>query len=396
MRSDRTEVAEKVARAVLYEGYLLYPYTRSSTKNRQRWTFGGIYPKSYVEHSEGSDLAEQQTECLIMGTGDTRVSVTVRFLQLVAQNNLSLNRGLKGSFDEWEEAVEREVSQRDLSLESLAKRAIVRSNFVFQGSGEIHGSLEISADRINDTAYRLRVRVINISEKQFKGRSEALLHSLISTHALLSVRGKGEFISLLDPPPALKNATENCKNIGTWPVLVGEQGSTDMMLSSPIILYDYPQIAPESPGDLFDGAEIDEILSLRILTLSEEEKRQVRDGDERGRELLERTENLSPDDLLRLHGRLREIGNSTQRTSALELKPGTRVRINPKKDPQKSSDIFDVALKGMTAVIESVEQDFEGTLHIAVTLDDDPGRDLGRVGQIGHRFFFKADELEFL
>jgi hypothetical protein len=79
------------------------------------------------------------------------------------------------------------------------------------------------------------------------------------------------------------------------------------MLSSPVILYDYPQIAPESPGDLFDGCEIDEILALRILTMTDAEKREVRDGDDRARQILERTENLSPEHLMKLHGTLREM-----------------------------------------------------------------------------------------
>ena len=79
------------------------------------------------------------------------------------------------------------------------------------------------------------------------------------------------------------------------------------MLSSPIILYDYPQVAPESPGDLFDGAEIDEILSLRILTLTDEEKAEMRRSDDRARRILERTETLPPEHFMKLHGTLRGL-----------------------------------------------------------------------------------------
>ena len=78
------------------------------------------------------------------------------------------------------------------------------------------------------------------------------------------------------------------------------------MISSPIILYDYPQIAPESPGPLFDGGEIDEILSLRIMTLSDEEKEQMRQ-DERTREILERTEALTPEQFMKMHGTIRDL-----------------------------------------------------------------------------------------
>lgn len=88
-------------------------------------------------------------------------------------------------------------------------------------------------------------------------------------------------------------------------MLVGEGDCKDAILSSPIILYDYPQIAPESPGDLFDGTEIDEILALRILTLSDDEKREIRQTDERAREVLERTETLPAEHFLKLHGVLR-------------------------------------------------------------------------------------------
>ncbi|HUC30940.1 MAG TPA: hypothetical protein VMR80_15190, partial [Candidatus Acidoferrum sp.] len=82
-------------------------------------------------------------------------------------------------------------------------------------------------------------------------------------------------------------------------------GYRDTMLASPIILYDYPQIAPESAGDLFDGTEIDEILSLRIMTLTDEEKREIRASDDRARQILERTENMPAEQFMKLHGTVR-------------------------------------------------------------------------------------------
>ena len=78
-------------------------------------------------------------------------------------------------------------------------------------------------------------------------------------------------------------------------------------MSAPIILSDYPQIAPESAGDLFDGTEIDEILALRILTLTDAEKQEVRNGDERARQILERTELLPPEHFQKLHGAMRGL-----------------------------------------------------------------------------------------
>jgi hypothetical protein len=137
---------------------------------------------------------------------------------------------------------------------------------------------------------------------------QILLQSLVSTHAILRL-GDGEFASMTDPPEALREAVAKCSNQGTWPVLVGDREKRNTLLSSPIILSDYPQIAPESPGDLFDGTEIDEILTLRILTMTDEEKEEVRKTDPRARQLLERTETLAPEDFLKLHGVLRAVGS---------------------------------------------------------------------------------------
>ena len=193
------------------------------------------------------------------------------------------------------------------------------------------------------------------------------------------------------------------------------------MLSSPIILYDYPQIAPESPGDLFDATEIDEILTLRILTLTEDEKRAMSDVDDRARALLERTESLAREQLMGLHGTirgLRPISDTSHgrpdadpdrgrpmdlqnpweesppieriRVAGVEYRLGDRVRIWPLGD----ADIFDMALKGKTATISAIEQDYEDRVHLAVTVDDDPGQDLGLEGKPGHRFFFRPEEVE--
>jgi hypothetical protein len=89
---------------------------------------------------------------------------------------------------------------------------------------------------------------------------------------------------------------------------VGDPGRATTVLSSPIILEDYPRVAPESPGDLFDGGEIDQLLILNILALTDEEKVEMAASDPRAREILERTEALTPDQLMALHGTIREFG----------------------------------------------------------------------------------------
>jgi len=76
--------------------------------------------------------------------------------------------------------------------------------------------------------------------------------------------------------------------------------------------------------------------------------------------------------------------------SGFEVRKGDRVRLHPKR----GGDVFDMALAGHIAVVESIEQDYEDKIHLAVVLEDDPGKDLGFMRQPGHRFFFSIDEVE--
>jgi len=337
------EPLEKIANAVLYEGFLLYPYRKSSVKNQQRWHFGTIGPVG------GSDRTMMQTECLVESGGQTALDVKVRFLQ---------------------EEIEREITLTGLSLGGPPSRHV----FSFP---PIAGAVEIESTLVSERVFRFTVRILNLSEGA----------SMLSTHTLLGV-SEGAFISLLDPPAEYRAAAAACKNIATWPVLAGKEGDHCLMLSSPIILYDYPQIAPESAGDLFDGTEIDEILSLRVLTLSEEEKQEVRAGDDRARGILDRTEALPPEAFAKMHGAIRGL----RKASKLDFREGDRVRLHPRK----KADIFDIALEGKIAIIEAVERDFEDNVHLAVTVEDDPGREFGVARQIGHRFFFGPEEVELV
>ncbi len=234
-------------------------------------------------------------------------------------------------------------------------------------------------------------------------KSAVLMRTFASTHTIFRVQN-GEFLSLMDPPDAYREAAATCTNVGTWPVLVGEKenGDVDTILSSPIILYDYPQIAPESPGELFDGTEIDEILTLRVLTMTDEEKSEMSQIDEQARKILERTESLPEDEFIKMHGIMREVSSFNEDffnpktrpksviVDGVELKAGDRVRIRP----QSRADVMDIALKGKAAVIESIEQDAEDRIYLALVLDEDPGKDLGFLRQPGHRFFYGLDEVE--
>lgn len=273
------KMMDEIANAVLYEGYLLYPYRKSSIKNRQRWNFGVLYPRSYSEGQSGADAWSMQTECLVQGRSEATVHVRVRFLHLV-------------------EPTSGEAVEREFSLEAGDTRP-----FSFES---IEGSLETEREWIADDLFKVRVRVYNTAALDGTTREEALTRSMVSTHTILSVEN-GAFVSLLEPPDHLRELASKCQNIGTWPVLVGEDGQRDAMLSSPIILYDYPKIAPESPGALFDGTEIDEILTLRIMTLTDQEKAEMCLSGDRAREILERTESMPAEQFMKLHGVFRSV-----------------------------------------------------------------------------------------
>jgi hypothetical protein len=441
-----SELLDKIVNAVLYEGYILYPYRASSKKNRQRFTFGRVYPEDYSVAQDGAEPCVMQTECLVRAqSGEAALNVSVRFLHpmarevgVLAEFIFELDPKAEPKFElvaelpiggklyqTWQEAVERTAEIPPLPLQ---ENGPISTEFSFPASRALEpirheeqvvavflrwqeallGTIETMTSRIDDQVFKVTIRIKNrtpVPAADLENPDAIMMRTFASTHTVLHVSG-GEFISLLEPPLDYAEAAAGCKNLHTWPVLVGEaeKGHRDTMLSSPIILYDYPQIAPESAGDLFDGAEIDEILTLRIMTMTDEEKREMRGVDDQARRILERTEMLPGDHLLKMHGVMRatpleqshdEFFNpATKLESAIvagvELRKGDKVRIWPKK----RADIMDMALEGKVATIEALEEDVEKQVHFALVIDDDPGRDMGLLRQSGHRFFYSADEVE--
>ncbi len=331
------DAVKKIAEAVLYEGYMLWPYRRSATKNQQRWTFGGVYPRSYSEARGEDDPWLMQTQCLVSGGRGSAVEVKVRFLHVVerrvgrknAEGTLEFVDELRVGGERylaWDEAIEREVAVGRFKLCELLETPGQVGIDIPAGSGEeplkeptgevvgavvrswrtLRGTAEVGVESLREGIFRVTVRITNTTPWGGEDRESTLRQTFVSTHTALEVAG-GEFVSLIDPPEELREAAQGCENIKTWPVLVGEEGERNMMLSAPIILYDYPQIAPESPGDLFDGTEIDQMLILNVLTLTDEEKEEMRASDPRGREILERCESLSPEELMKLSGAIREF-----------------------------------------------------------------------------------------
>jgi hypothetical protein len=341
--------ARQVADAVLYEGYLLYPYRQSAQKNRTRFQFGVLMPPAYREVDDFEPSASQ-TECLLECADDDVVEILVRFLHFQRRTVQRIASGTGAISDvdtltvngvdytSWDEAVEREQSfyARVGHLLGVDTELLFRvdEGEEFEGltgPGEepagrlarrwerLDAAIGVRAERVAGPygALRLRVRVENRSQPRtpLRSRDDGLRYSLIAAHVLIAVPG-GTFLSLTDPPQWAAAEAAACTNIGTWPVLAGPNDCRDLLLSSPVILYDHPEVAPESAGDLFDATEIDEILTLRTLALTDDERRQARATDPRAAELIDRLDVLPPEMLERMHGAIRYLSPSGTPASA--------------------------------------------------------------------------------
>jgi hypothetical protein len=306
------ESAQEIAAAILYEGYILYPYRPTAVKNRQRWNFGTLYPRIYAEAQRPAEPFRLVAECLAMVDANASMEVKVSFLQLMRKHSSPVAEGpaLTDPSLSWEEAAERTWVQRDLRVQDLLRSSLVRTLAFESADGDaLQATMTIGADQRDDGSCKLRVEFENgsaLTSGAAAKRDEALPSSFVSAHVLLGIEG-GEFLSLLDPGERFRESAATCCNVGVFPVLVGEEPERRMMLCSPIILYDYPRIAPESEGDFFDGTEMDEMLTLRVLTLTEAEKQEMRVGDARARRILERTESLTEEAMLKAHGVVRGL-----------------------------------------------------------------------------------------
>ncbi|MFH9001818.1 hypothetical protein ACH4E5_00985 [Streptomyces afghaniensis] len=339
---DAFEQVSAVADAVLYEGYLLYPYRRSSAKNRVRWQFGVLFPQDWVEAdgsvvpgvSGSADSWYQQTECLlrIRRPGSASVHVRIRHLQMQRKQVEETRDGRHHAVESlrtadgtthltFDEAVpcehEVEVPLDELLQGGRTVPVVVpagvdaeplpgRAGRVVRHRDEVRADVTVTAERLADDLCRLRVRTTNTgpAPEPRTARDEALRRALIATHTLIGGDGV-EFVSLTDPPTGLRTLARSCRNEFTFPVLGGDDGH--VLLSAPIILPDHPRVAPESPGDLHDAAEIDEILTLRTMLLTDEEKREARATDPRAAAILDRVDTMPQEVFERLHGAVRSL-----------------------------------------------------------------------------------------
>jgi hypothetical protein len=442
--------ARAIADAVLYEGYLLYPYRATSGKNQSRWQFGVLGPPGASEAGFGED-AMLSAEFPVDGAGE--LSVVLRFLQL--QHRRAERDAGQGRFEPvdeltsgaqswvtWDEAVECELPFGPFDLAEI-DQPITLPVVVRAGSGgervdggrllrtraAVEAELTISVE-LDAGLNRVRLSVCNTGPGA-RDRDAAIAASLIGTHVIAQVT-RAAFVSLLEPPAQAEAAVSRCVQHRCFPVLAGRPGERDLLLISPIILYDHPEIAEQSEGALFDSTEIDEILTLRVMTMTDEEKAQARATDPLAAALIDRCDSMSPESMQQLHGILRNphspIANSSDPSSPLEgqmraaglipevpdgvdwwdpladnavrpdhdavlvsgvrIAAGSRVRLRP----SRRADAQDIFFAGRTARVISVHEDVDGEHYVGVIVEDDP--DVEMPDSYGRYLYFAPDEVE--
>ncbi|WP_373143141.1 hypothetical protein [Mycobacterium marinum] len=435
MTSNRDR-ARAVADAVLYEGYLLYPYRGTSSKNQSRWQFGVLGPPGAADAGLGEDdtLA---AEFLVEGT--QAITVAVRFLQL---QHRRAEREINGAFEAvdelatpsgswltWDEAVECEMSFGPLAFDDpdqpwqlpvLAPAATdieeVEGGRLLRQRREVRGELTVSSQSDGDLR-RVSLRLRNVGppvDPVTEGKDSVIARSMIGSHMIAEVIG-GQFVSLLEPAPAAADAVSRCTQHRCFPVLAGPPGTQDLLLISPIILYDHPEVAEQSNTALYDCTEIDEILTLRVMTMTDEEKAQARATDPRAAQIIDQCDAMSPEAMARLHGVLRDphavsglvpelpegvdwwdpMADNAVRpeldgvlVNGVRVARGSRVRLHPRSN----ADAQDIFVAGKIARVTSVHEDVEGNRHVGVVVEDDPAADLH--DWYGRYLYFSPDEVE--
>jgi hypothetical protein len=423
----------QVADAVLYEGYILYPYRASAQKNRSRWQFGVLMPPGYTA-ADPSESSTMRAECVFEHRGQPAIEVTARFLQVQ-------RRRTDGAVEDagvpavWDEAVEQEVTQTVPAQVLFGGGAVAR--FTVPGGEDtenasgarvvwrrepLTGTVWVRATPLPGPwqCARLTVQVTNESEGDTPAsREDALPAALVAAHLIITVSG-GAFLSMTDPPEWASPQVAACRNTGCWPVLAGPEDSRHVMLAAPIILPDHPQVASESPGELYDGTEIDEILTLRTLALSAEEKAAARATDPRAAALIDRVDAMDAPTMAQLHGTIRAMspsqpdgpvtlgaegeqvpwwdpgadasvspGTDSVVIAGHRIAAGSRVTLRPGRRRADAQDMF---LAGRAALVEAVLLDVDDTAYLAVTLADDPAADLQSAH--GRFLYFAPDEVE--
>ncbi|MDQ3850476.1 MAG: hypothetical protein M3296_07675 [Actinomycetota bacterium] len=350
---------ERLVESLLYEGYALYPYTTGSQKNATPTPFGIVYPPAYADRQPAAfDRMQIQG---VVTDADAWVGGEVRFLQPSGERH---------------QAVERRV---------VLPSAPGTADFDYEGTA---GRASLIVDRLPDGRGRVTLRVENTTEltdeEAARDRKDVLLRSLLSTHLL--IRTDAKFISPLERGD---EGVAGCCNVNTWPVLATPED--DAILGPTFMLYDHPQIAPESVNDFFDGTEIEEALVLHIQTLSDEEREDIARQDPKVREMLARADATTPEQLMDLHGRVRledPPGEKQAQIGGEIVQRGAKVILRT----GDSQDVYDKMLDGRMATVHRFFIDDDNRLHVGVTVDDDPMQEIFR--ESSRFLFFFENEIE--
>jgi hypothetical protein len=451
--------ARRVADAILFEGYILYPYRSTSAKNQLRWQFGMLGPVGAVEAGVGEEPG-MRTTLLVEPEVDADISVdlTLRFLHPQFR---AVERAAGSGFEPvealaigdarwvpWHEAVVCEVPLPGISSDTVIPIEIAggedvellrRAGRLVRTREPLSGQVRVSwrqpdADR---PLVAVDVEVVNVGRwdqsdadrvHRTAARDLAARVSFAGAHVVARIHG-GCFLSLTDPPAWASDAAAASEQHRCWPVLLGaEGGPDDLVLVSPIILADRPAVAPESAGDFFDATEIDEMLALRVRTLTDDEKAQARGTDPRAAEIVDRCDTMTDATLAALHGVVHDPADRFDQPDRFDVSgtpdppsvfdqpdtpwwdPEADASVAPDTDsvvvagvpvgkgssvrlrPLRRADAQDMFLAGQTATVAAVLNDVDGATHVAVTLDADPGNDLH--AWYGRYHYFAPEELE--
>ncbi len=357
-------MVNELVNSLLYEGYALYPYTPGATKNATPTPFGIVYPPAYAAECAGA-YDHARLECFARPLSGATLSAELRFL---------VPEG---------ERFEARERRAELGPVPVGERATA----LFEG-----GRFTLRSEVSDDGRVRVRSCVHNTLEVPAGlERGAALTLSFISTHIVLRVSA-GRFLSPLET---------GHESVNIWPVLAS--ATDDAVLGATIALPDHPRIAPESHGNLFDNTEIEEALLLHIHSLTDAEREQAAAQDPAVQAMLERALALGPQEIMSVHGGLKEVagpgygsapgafdnpGEERAVVDGVTFERGAKVVLAPGTD----RDPYDRMLDGRGATVERIYVDYDDRVHLAVTVDDDPGQELMR--ETGRYLFFRPHEVQ--
>lgn len=378
-----SEDLDALVESLLWEGYALYPYTPSATKNATPTPFGIAYPPAYAERL-ASTYDHLELRIVLRAAPDAVLSAAVHLLAPVGERH---------------QARAEQLTVPGAMVGALAHRPAVKGISV-RGPGEppLEVLLSLSAAGLGPGEYEVVFRVANRTVvSSGLDRRQALERSLLSVHPVLRIAG-GRFVSALERPRG---------SVNTFPVLAVPDDTA--VLGAAIVLPDHPEIAPESRGGLFDSTEIEEALLLHVQVLSAAERADIERQDPAVREMIARAAAATPEDIMALHGRVtvREpetteppseppglpdprAGEQTAEVDGVRFERGGKLVLHPPPE----ADIQARMLAGRTATLERLFTDYDGRLHLGVTIDDDPGQQLMR--DTGRYLYFFPQEVEVI